>query len=119
MNLEEFAEKYGRNIAVSDFNRRRVERVVSGTGGEGPVWTIEFYGGGKIHNYDPLLSVPKIENAELTLVILGGKQVLGKHVTELRFGMEPVYLNPLEYSMQDDTITNGEEVFAQRSHANK
>jgi hypothetical protein len=113
-------EEFGRNVSVDYYNGRRVEEVTEGPGGEGaPVWTIHLADGAVINNYDPTLDMPKtIKGAALTMVILNGGGVSGKPMTELRFGLEVVYLNPLEYTISDPTYTKGVEVYAQRSHAN-
>lgn len=107
-------------ISVDYFNGRRVDAVREGDGTEGaPVWSIEYEGSGFIHNYDPTLSLPTaIVGAAQTLVVLGGKQVLGYPTTELRFGLEVVHLNPMQYAIEDETYTRGQIVFAQRSQAN-
>jgi hypothetical protein len=104
-------------VAVDYFTGRRVEKVEEDDNG----WTICFEGGGTVHNYDPSIPAPKtITGAALTMTILGAHK--GKDdrtpLTELRFGLETVKLNPLEYSMTDDVHTGGQEVYAQRSHAN-
>jgi hypothetical protein len=112
VSMEEFGP-----VAVDYFTGRRVEKVEETDNG----WTIYFEGGGVVHNYDPKIKAPKaIVGAALTMTILGGHK--GKDdrtpVTELRFGLESVKLNPIEYSMADDNFTGGQEVFAQRSTAN-
>jgi hypothetical protein len=112
VSMEEFGP-----VAVDYFTGRRVEKVEETDNG----WTIHFEGGGIVHNYDPSIPAPKaITGAALTMTILGAHK--GKDdrtpVTELRFGLESVKLNPIEYSMVDPGFTGGQEVFAQRSRAN-
>lgn len=112
VSMEEFGP-----VAVDYFSGRRVESVSEDDNG----WTIYFEGGGIVHNYDPSVPMPKaIVGAALTMTILGAHK--GKDdrtpVTELRFGLESVKLNPLEYSMADPSFTGGQEVYAQRSTAN-
>lgn len=108
-------ERFG-PVAIDYFNGRRVEKVIEGD--NDAVWSIYFEGGGIIHNYDPLMPMPKtIIGAALTQVILGAHRD-GQPVTEMRFGLEAVFLNPIEYSMIDTTYTKGQEVYAQRSDAN-
>lgn len=106
-------------VSADYFNGRLVEDVVLGDGGEGnAVWTIRYEGGGLLHNFDPTIPLPKaIKGAQQTQLILGGTQN-GAKVTEIRFGLEPIYLNPLEYAIIDPTYTRGEMVYAQRSQAN-
>lgn len=104
-------------VAVDYFTGRRVEEVTEDENG----WAIHFEGGGIVHNYDPTIPAPKaIVGAALTMTILGAHK--GKDdrtpVTELRFGLESVTINPLQYSIADDKYTGGQEVFAQRSRAN-
>jgi hypothetical protein len=110
--MEEFGP-----VAVDYFTGRRVESVEETDNG----WTIHFEGGGVVNNYDPTVEAPKaIVGSALTMTILGAHK--GKDdrtpVTELRFGLESVKLNPLEYSMADASFTGGQEVYAQRSTAN-
>lgn len=111
-------EQFG-PVSVDYFNERRVEDVQPGDGGEGsPVWSIFYAGGGILHNFDPTLPMPKaIKGAQQSIVILGAKRE-GHPVTEVRFGLEPVFLNPLEYAIIDPIYTRGELVYAQRSEAN-
>jgi len=122
LSMEEYADLTGRNISLRDFHLRQVEAV--GTfdweGEDRPVWTIRFRGGGQIHNYDPTILAPShIVGAQLNLVVLGAHDpVTGQARTEMRFGLNPVYLNPLEYAMQDPAVTDDKIVFAQRSRAN-
>lgn len=109
-------------VSLDYYHGRRVEDVVDGDGAEGsPVWTIKLEGDALIHNFDPTIAKPKaIKGAALTLVILGAHtdQVSRTPKTELRFGLETVKLNPMEYAMADPTYTRGELVYAQRSNAN-
>lgn len=110
MSLEEFAEKYGRYPSADWFIGQRVERVNAAPDGS---WTIHFEDGGKIVNYDPLVLFPTaIQGAALTQVVMTNK------LTELRFGLEVVKLNPLQWSMLEPNLTLGEMVFAQRSKFN-
>lgn len=109
VSMEEFGP-----VSVDYFNERRVVDVVRGDGSEGaPVWTIHFEGGGLIHNFDPTLPMPtKIKGAAQTMVVMNTK------LTELRFGLEQVFLNPIEYAISDPRYTKGTVVYAQRSQAN-
>lgn len=108
VSMEEFGP-----VALDYFNQRRVLDVVDGGGGQGePVWTIQFEGDGLLHNYDPTIPKPNVKGAALTLVVMTDK------VTEARFGLEVVYLNPTQYSMVHPVYTKGQIVFAQRSKAN-
>lgn len=109
---EQSMEEFG-PVALDYFNQRRVEDVVLGEGGQGhPVWTIKYEGGGLLHNYDPAVPMPNVKGAGQTMVILTDK------VTEVRFGLEPVYLNPIEYAIVDPVYTKGHVVYAQRSRVN-
>src|SRR5881394_58562 len=107
-------EQFG-PVSVDYFVGRRVERVTN-AGDAG--WIIEFEGGGRLYNYDTKLPAPRtITGAALTTVILGlhkGEQDRTP-LTELRFGLESVKLNPLEYAISDPNHTRGEVVLAQRS----
>lgn len=110
-------------VSLDYFNQRRVVDVRMGTDKDGPVWTIEFEGGGLVHNYDDTIPMPQaIKGAALTLTILGGTysggDKDGNPVTEMRFGLESVKLNPTEYAIVHPTYTKGQVVFAQRSNAN-
>ena len=122
MSMEEFADVSGRNISLRDFHKRQVKAVgtFDTVSDDRPVWTILFYDDAKIHNYDPTIPAPgHIVGAELNMIILGAHDPdTGEARTELRFGLNPVYLNPLEYAMQDTMVTSNEIVFAQRSRAN-
>lgn len=122
LSMEQFADETGKVISLRDFHLRQVESVgiFDWEDDDRPVWTISFRGGGKIHNYDPTISVPAhIVGSQLNLIILGVHDpVNGAARTELRFGLNPVYLNPLEYAMQDPQVTDNQVVFAQRSRAN-
>jgi hypothetical protein len=113
-------ETFGGNISVAYYTGRRVEDVAEGSGAEGaPVWTIHLADGAVVNNYDPTIEMPKaIKGAALTMVILNGGGQSGKPMTELRFGLEKVMLNPMEYTVSDPTYTKGIEVYAQRSPAN-
>lgn len=113
MSLEEYADKYGRYPSADWFCGRRVSDVK-----ENPepsvAWAIMFEGDGMICNYDPLVLNPgrRIVGQALSQVVQTKKQ------TELRFAMEKVVLNPLQWSMRDGVLTMGEMVFAQRSRLN-
>lgn len=121
ISMEEFGP-----IAVDYYHGRRVERVESfldegktytdGT----PVWTIYLEGGAEIHNFDPMVPMPTaIVGAALTLTILGSHEGQERRpVTELRFGLESLKLNPIEYAMLDPQYTKGQLVYPQRSRAN-
>lgn len=115
-SMEEFGP-----VSLDYFNQRRVLDVVTGSGeGEG-IWIIKFEGGGEVHNFDPTIPAPTaIKGAGLTLVILGAHTdpQTRTPVTEMRFGLESVKLNPLEYAMRDPNYTRGQLVYAQRSNAN-
>ena len=125
MSLEEFADVHGRNVSLREFRGRRVVEVFevseeSRDQYDGAVWWMRFAEGGEIINYDPLVKAPfHLVGTALTMQILGGhKNIQRDPVTELRFGLEPLKLNPLEYAMLDPQVTNDVIVFPQRSRAN-
>jgi hypothetical protein len=98
------------------FNGRRVEDVVDGEGDA--VWTIVYEGGGELHNFDPTIAKPTtIKGAAQTMLILGAHTdpETRTPVTEVRFGLEAVKLNPMEYAICDPNYTSGELVYPQRS----
>jgi len=128
-SMEEFGP-----VSVDYFHGRTVEAVEEGqedSSGETPVWTLRFEGGGKLHNYDPTYPAPppNIVGLVLTLTTLGGhlpstERGQGAPQTVLYFGdnLAPrkmqVNLNPMQYAISDDTYTQGQTVFAQRSRWN-
>lgn len=120
VSMEEFGP-----VSADYFNQRRVEDVVehmNAKPGE-PIWTIKYEGGGMLHNFDIKIPTPKaIKGAAQTMLILGahasGGANDGNPVTELRFGLETVFLNPTEYAIVDPVFTKGQMVYAQRSRAN-
>jgi hypothetical protein len=111
-------EEYG-PVSADIFMGREVEDVRQTEEAE---WTIVFVGNGLIHNYDPSLPMPgrQIVGAALTMQILGAhvSEFDRTPVTELRFGLEAVKLNPLQYAIYDPQLTRGQLVFCQRSDAN-
>jgi hypothetical protein len=113
MSLEEFAEKTGRYASADWYVGQRVASCPDEPG-DGAVWAIVFESGAAFYNYDPLITNPrmKIVGAGLTQVVMTSKR------TELRFGLETVTINPLQWSMRDDVHTIGEMVFPQRSTLN-
>lgn len=117
LSMEEFAGQTGRNVSLRDYIKRRVLAVVFSEETDG-VWEIKLTLDAKIINYDPLIPMPAyVVGYNFDQWILGAKQN-GKPVTELRFGLQQVFLNPLEYAMQDPVVTRNQIVFAQRSLAN-
>lgn len=107
-------------VSADYYTGRRVLEVRDGAEGEGnPVWVIVFEGDAVIHNYDPTIPKPTaIVGAGLTMQVLGGHNADHQPVTELRFGLESVMLNPTEWAMSDPTYTKGQLVYAQRSEYN-
>lgn len=126
-SMEEFAELTNRNISAADLTHRRVVAVgtleVLGLDAEdaekNAVWVIQFEDGSRILNYDPTIPAPThIVGAELNMTILGSHSAERQPVTELRFGLNAVKLNPMEYAMQSPDVTDNHIVFAQRSRYN-
>lgn len=107
-------------VSLDYFTGRRVLDVQDGQGGEGdPFWTIVLEGDAAIHNFDPTIAKPMtITGAALTMQVLGGHSVEKQPVTELRFGLEVVLLNPMEYAISDPTYTKNQLVYPQRSEYN-
>jgi hypothetical protein len=103
-------------ISVDYYHGRRVESVEDTENG----WVIKLEGGAEVHNFDPTIDKPTaIVGAALSMSILGAHQGEDRRpVTELRFGLESVKLNPIEYAMRDSQYTKGQLVYPQRSNAN-
>jgi hypothetical protein len=102
-------------IAVDIFHERTVAEVRQGSGEDGdPVWSIVFEGGGAIHNFDPTLPRPdSLVGAVYTHTMLGSSD--GTLLYFDRSAMRQLVLNPMQYAIEEQTLTKGAWVFAQRS----
>lgn len=121
--MEEFGP-----IAIDYFSGRVVSEVLDGDAakeaafdeGDVPVWIIRFDGGGEIHNFAPTVSAAPKELVGLTLTL----STLEGAITKMYFGnranprQSQVRLDPTQYAIKDDTYTQGNLVYAQRSTAN-